>query len=143
MTAQSSERTGPSPHGTGLSCSIGIAPNKFLAKIASAWRKPDGLTVISPEAAGDFLRDLPVTRIPGVGRRMREELHLLGAVHIRDVLTRPREFWTEALGKRGNTLYDRAQGVDPSPVLPHVEAQYCSTENTFLEDTADPEILEH
>ncbi|MDO4768103.1 MAG: DNA polymerase IV [Pseudomonadota bacterium] len=128
---------------TGLSCSIGIAPNKFLAKIASAWRKPDGLTVISPEAAEDFLRDLPVTRIPGVGRRMREELHLLGAVRIRDVLTRPREFWTEALGKRGNTLYDRSLGVDPSPVVPYAEAQSCSAENTFVEDTADPQILEH
>jgi DNA polymerase-4 len=128
---------------TGLTCSIGIAPNKFLAKIASAWRKPDGLTIISPEAVDDFLRDLPVSKIPGVGRHTQEDLRLLQVSRIRDVTTRPRQFWIEALGKRGGILYDRAMGIDPTPVIPYMEAQSCSAENTFEEDTADRNFLEH
>lgn len=127
---------------TGLTCSVGVAPNKFLAKIASAWRKPDGLTIIAPETAGEFLHTLPVARIPGVGRRMWEELSLLGVILVRDVLARPKEFWINTMGKRGAMLHDRAMGIDPTPVIPQVEAQSCSAENTFLEDTADPEILE-
>lgn len=128
---------------TGLTCSIGIAPNKFLAKIASAWRKPDGLTIISPETVTDFLRDLPVSKIPGVGQHMQEELRLLQVTRIQDVLARPKKFWVEALGKRGGVLHDRAMGIDPTPVVPHIEAQSCSAENTFIEDTADQKFLEH
>lgn len=127
---------------TGLTCSIGIAPNKFLAKIASAWRKPDGLTIITPESMQDFLRDLPVNKIPGVGQHMQEELRRLHVTCIKDVLIRPRKFWLETLGKRGGILHDRAMGIDPTPVVPHVEAQSCSAENTFMEDTADQKFLE-
>ena len=126
---------------TGLTCSVGIAPNKFLAKIASDWNKPDGLTVIRPEDVPDFLRDLPVAKIPGVGTRMAGELAALHVATVRDVLARPREFWERSMGRRGAFLHDRASGIDESSVVPHTEPQSCSAENTLERDTLDREVL--
>ncbi len=126
---------------TGLTCSVGIAPNKFLAKIASDWNKPDGLTVIRPEDVRDFLQDLPVDKIPGVGRRMAAELAALDITTAQDVLARPREFWEKSMGRRGAFLHDRACGVDEAPVVPHTEPQSCSAENTLERDTLDREEL--
>ncbi|GAB6112605.1 DNA polymerase IV [Desulfomicrobium salsuginis] len=126
----------------GLTCSVGIAPNKFLAKIASDWNKPDGLTVIRPADVPAFLRDLPLSKIPGVGPRMLEELRNMGVAGIGDVLARPREFWVQRLGRRGSFLHDRALGIDESPVVPHGEAQSCSAENTLERDTLDRELLQ-
>jgi DNA polymerase-4 len=126
---------------TGLTCSVGIAPNKFLAKIASDWNKPDGLTVIRPEDVLDFLRDLPLAKIPGVGKRMAEELAALNVASVQDVLARPREFWERTMGRRGAFLHDRASGIDESPVVPHTEPQSCSAENTLERDTLDREVL--
>ena len=127
---------------TGLTCSVGIAPNKFLAKIASDWNKPDGLTVISPADVPAFLSDLPLGKIPGVGSRMLEELGRMGVVTVRDVLMLPRHVWEERLGRRGTFLHDRAQGIDASPVEPHSEPKSCSAENTLDSDTLDRELLE-
>lgn len=127
---------------TGLTCSVGIAPNKFLAKIASDWDKPDGLTVIRPADVPAFLRDLPLGKIPGVGPRMLEELRNMGVTGIGDVLAKPREFWVQRLGRRGSFLHDRALGIDESPVVPHYEAQSCSAENTLERDTLDRELLQ-
>lgn len=126
---------------TGLTCSIGMAPNKFLAKIASDWSKPDGLTIIRPEDVQGFLARLPLSKIPGVGARMQEELRRLGATMVPDVLARPREFWTGALGRRGAFLYDRAQGVDDSPVVTEHDPKSCSAEHTLGHDTQDRKLL--
>jgi DNA polymerase-4 len=127
---------------TGLTCSVGIAPNKFLAKIASDWNKPDGLTLILPDDVPAFLQALPLGKIPGVGKHMLEELHGMGVSSVPDVLARPRQYWIDALGKRGAFLHNRALGIDDSPVTPESEAQSCSAENTLDRDTLDRELLE-
>ncbi len=127
---------------TGLSCSIGVAPCKFLAKIASDWNKPNGLTIIEPETVAAFLSDLPVAKIPGVGKQLQEELRRMGVVVVPDVLRHSRVFWTERLGSRGGVLHDRARGIDPGVVCPDGEAKSCSAENTFDVDTLDRDELE-
>jgi DNA polymerase-4 len=126
---------------TGLSCSIGIAPNKFLAKVASAWKKPDGLTIIEPDAVFQFLAGLSLHHIPGVGQSFLEELGSLGVQTIPDILSQPKSYWAQVLGKRGADLYDRAQGIDHRPVLPKTDPLSCSAENTLEHDTLGLEML--
>lgn len=122
---------------TGLTCSVGLAPLKFLAKIASDMNKPDGVTVVRPDEVQAFLGALPVGKIPGVGPRAEETLRRMGVRMAGDMLARPREFWEQRLGERGGLLFDRAGGVDPSPVEPHGEPKSSSAEITLDEDTAD------
>lgn len=126
---------------TGLTCSVGLAPVKFLAKIASDMQKPQGLTVLAHEAVPGFLASLPVGKIPGVGPSMLKHLELLGVRHAGDVGRFPKTFWLEKMGKAGGVLFDRSQGVDPRPVEPYADPKSESAENTFAEDTADPEAL--
>ncbi len=126
---------------SGLTCSLGLAPVKFLAKIASDMKKPAGMVVLSHEDVPAFLQTLPVGKIPGVGKRMRESLDLLGVRHAADVLRFPKEFWLQRLGKAGDVLYDRAGGIDPRPVEPFTPPKSESAENTFAEDTKDREKL--
>jgi DNA polymerase-4 len=127
---------------TNLTCSVGIAPNKFLAKIASDWNKPDGLTCIRPTDVTAFLHDLPLGKIPGVGKQFQEELRRIGVTTIPHVLTHPRTYWSELMGKRGAFLHDRACGIDDSPVVPGSEPKSCSAENTLDRDTLDRTLLE-
>ena len=126
---------------TSLTCSIGIAPNKFLAKIASDFDKPDGLTVIEPEAVADFLAGLPVGKIPGVGKRTLEILEGVAVRTAGDVLKYPRSFWSARLGKGGESLFRKAQGIDTRPVVISEAAKSCSAEHTFEQDTDDRERL--
>ncbi len=128
---------------TGLTCSVGAAPVRFLAKIASDRDKPDGLFIIRPDEVAGFLETLPVGDIPGVGPRALETLRGLGVRFAADLLRHPESFWTERLGKWGAALYERAQGKDPSPVVPHTPAKSSSAENTFDRDTLDREELIH
>jgi len=127
---------------TNLTCSVGIAPNKFLAKIASDWNKPGGLTCIPPADVPAFLRDLPLGRIPGVGKQFQEELRRIGVTTIPHVLAHPRTYWSELMGKRGAFLHDRACGIDDSPVVPGSDPKSCSAENTLDRDTLDRTLLE-
>ncbi|ACU89906.1 DNA polymerase IV [Desulfomicrobium baculatum] len=127
---------------TNLTCSVGIAPNKFLAKIASDWNKPGGLTFIPPADVPAFLRDLPLGRIPGVGKQFQEELRRIGVTTIPHVLAHPRTYWNELMGKRGAFLHDRACGIDDSPVVPGSDPKSCSAENTLDRDTLDRTLLE-
>lgn len=127
---------------TNLTCSVGIAPNKFLAKIASDWNKPGGLTCIPPADVPAFLRDLPLGRIPGVGKQFQEELLRIGVTTIPHVLAHPRTYWSELMGKRGAFLHDRACGIDDSPVVPGSDPKSCSAENTLDRDTLDRTLLE-
>lgn len=122
---------------TGLTCSVGLAPVKFLAKIASDQNKPNGVTVIRPEAVRGFLDELPVGKIPGVGPKARETLKGWGVRTAGDMLARPREFWERRLGERGMALYDRACGVDPSEVVPGTAPKSSSAETTLAEDLTD------
>jgi DNA polymerase-4 len=126
---------------TGLSCSVGIAPVKFLAKIASDFDKPDGLTVVPPEGVASFLAGLPVGRIPGVGKRAQATLARLGIRVAGDILAYPPDFFERHLGKWGLELYERAHGRGSATVRPSREAKSVSAENTFEADTADREIL--
>ncbi|MFV0421994.1 DNA polymerase IV [Oleidesulfovibrio sp.] len=126
---------------TGLSCSVGVAPVKFLAKIASDVNKPDGLFVLPPEAVADFLAQLPVGSIPGVGKRFVDDLKALGIRTAGDVGRYPESFWQRRFGKGGISLFARAQGIDSRPVEPYTQAKSESAENTFEEDTDDKELL--
>jgi DNA polymerase-4 len=122
---------------TSLICSIGIAPNKFLAKIASDKDKPNGLFVLEPRKVESFLRGLPVGRLPGVGGKTEELLHKFGVMQVRDLMRFPTEFWEEKLGKVGLMLCQRALGVDPSPVVPFETPKSCGAEDTLARDTLD------
>jgi len=126
---------------TGLTCSVGAAPVRFLAKIASDVNKPDGVFIIHPDEIDDFLRDLPVSRVPGVGRKLVDILKRLGVRTCGDVLKKSREYWEQRLGRYGAVLHDRAQGIDPGGVEISGKAKSCSAENTFQEDTTDRNIL--
>jgi DNA polymerase-4 len=117
-----------------LTASAGVAPNKFLAKIASDWRKPDGLFVIQPEEVDQFLLPLPVGRLPGVGKVTEEKLkkfdtQTVGDLRKMDLSTLERHF-----GRCGLHLYEVARGVDNSEVIPDRRTQSVSAEDTFEHD---------
>ena len=126
---------------TGLTCSVGVAPVRFLAKIASDYHKPDGQTIIRSHEVRAFLDQLPVQKIPGVGGRTLEILNGLGVRLAGEVLKRPAEFWRQKLGERGQWLFELAQGRDDRPVTPFTPAKSSSAENTFARDTRDPDVL--
>lgn len=101
---------------TGLTCSIGIGPNKMIAKIASDYEKPNGLTVITPEEVEDFLRPLSIRAIPGIGVKAQEKLNRLGIQTIADAQEYPWEFFESSFGKHGFSMWERFRGIDSRPV---------------------------
>lgn len=125
----------------GLTCSVGVAPVKFLAKIASDINKPDGMYVLPPEEVASFVRGLPVGDIPGVGKAFLGDLNRLGVRTAGDVLRYSAAFWTERHGKMGGYLYQRAQGIDEREVEPWTPPKSESTETTFAKDTRDRDFL--
>lgn len=125
----------------GLTCSVGLAPVKFLAKIASDRNKPDGLTILFPEAVDAFLCTLPVSDIPGVGRTFLEKLQALGIRTCGEVRQRSQAFWERRFGKAGVALWQRAHGIDLRQVEPVTPPKSESAENTFDEDTRDRDVL--
>jgi DNA polymerase-4 len=117
-----------------LTASAGVAPNKFLAKIASDWRKPDGLFVIQPEEVDQFLLPLAVGRLPGVGKVTEEKLkkfdtQTVGDLRKLDLSTLERHF-----GRYGLRLYELARGADNSEVIPDRRTKSVSAEDTFEHD---------
>lgn len=127
---------------TGLTCSVGIAPNKFLAKICSDLNKPDGIYILLPADVPAFLKALVPYKIPGVGRRLAEELQSLNVRVIADVLRFSHSFWVERMGeKTADFLYARAQGLGSTNVVPHSDPKSSGAENTFEKDTDDREEL--
>ena len=126
---------------SGLTCSLGAAPVKFLAKITSELKKPAGISFLYHEDVPAFVERLPIGKIPGVGKQTLAVLEGLGVQRAGDMMRYPPEFWTRKLGKTGTVLFARAQGIDPRPVDPCVEAKSESAENTFREDTADATTL--
>ena len=107
----------------GLTCSIGIGPNKLVAKIASDFQKPDGLTVVRPEAVQAFLDPLPIRRIPGIGPKSEASLHERGIRTIAELRAVERTQLAEWFGKRGDEMAERARGISGSPVSQRVGAQ--------------------
>jgi DNA polymerase-4 len=124
-----------------LTCSVGVAPNKFLAKIASDVQKPDGLTLILPDQVKAFIDSLPVKKVPGVGKKMLHQLQLLGIRTLGDVQRLPEKSLTKHLGKFGKRLRALSSGSDDSRVTPHAPHKSISSERTLAADTRDAELL--
>src|SRR5713226_6070794 len=117
-----------------LTASAGVAPNKFLAKLASDWRKPDGLFVIQPEDVDAFLLPLPVGRLPGVGKVTEEKLAKLGITTVDDLRTLDLPLLEDHFGRYGLRLHELARGIDDSAVVPDRPTQSISVEDTFEHD---------
>ena len=117
-----------------LTASAGVAPNKFLAKIASDWRKPNGLFVIQPEEVDSFLWPLPVGRLPGVGKVMEKRLKGFEVRTVGDLRTIELAILEGRFGRYGVRLYDLARGIDESEVVPDRPTQSISAEDTFERD---------
>ena len=117
-----------------LTASAGVAPNKFLAKLASDWRKPDGLFVIRPEGIDAFLLPLPVGRLPGVGKVTGEKLGKLGIQTVRDLRSVDLPTLEHQFGSYGRRLHELAHGIDDSAVVPDRPTQSISVEDTFEQD---------
>jgi DNA polymerase-4 len=126
---------------TGLTCSIGIAPNKFLAKVASDMNKPDGLTTISGDEVDVFLSRLPVEKIPGVGKRTVENLRRNGIKKVGDLKRFSKHQLTRWFGRFGLRLHELASGRDDSEVAPEREIKSLSSEETLQSDTKDLSYL--
>ena len=127
----------------GLNASIGIASNKLLAKIASAYCKPNGMLWIAPGMEQRFLAPLPVRRIPGIGPKGEAELRRMGIKSVGDLARLPLELLEEAYGKWGVSLYRKARGISGSPVTSETEDPRSISRETTLEmDSADPIFLE-
>jgi DNA polymerase IV len=122
---------------TGLTASAGVAPNKFLAKIASAWRKPDGLTVIAPERVEHFLQKLPVDALWGVGPVTAARLRERGIERLVDVRTADEQVLREAVGSWTEWLRQLANGIDDRDVEPNRETKSSGSENTYAQDLID------
>ena len=122
---------------TGLTASAGVAPNKFLAKIASGWNKPDGLTVISPDRVEEFLQQLPVDALWGVGPVTAKKLRDAGILRLVDVRTADAELLRKTVGSLTEWLQQLAAGHDPRAVQPDRPAKSASSENTYATDLTD------
>lgn len=125
----------------GLTCSIGMAPIKFLAKICSDQNKPNGIFILRPEEMDAFLLNLKVEKLPGVGQAMRGSLQNFGIFTVAQLRELSREFMEQRYGKWGLELYARAHGIDPRPVRPNPPAKSESAESTFSRDIFDKKIL--
>jgi DNA polymerase IV len=117
-----------------LTASAGVAPNKFLAKIASDWRKPDGLFVIKPGDAVDFLTPLPVERLPGVGKVTARRLSEMNVRTVGDIRALDPSALQQRFGRYGMRLHELARGIDNSSVEPNRPTQSISAEDTFETD---------
>jgi DNA polymerase-4 len=112
----------------------GVAPNKFLAKIASDWKKPNGLFVIQPHEIQSFLLPLPVGRIPGVGQVTEARMKAVGITTVGDLYSMEISTLEHYFGRYGSRLYELARGVDDNPVVPNRSSKSISAEDTFEED---------
>jgi DNA polymerase-4 len=124
---------------THLTASAGVAPNKFLAKIASDWRKPDGIFVIKPHQVMRFLVTLPVRKIPGVGKATEAVLTEMGIATVGDLQQYDADGLVQRFGKWGTRLFELSRGIDESPVSPSRKRKSWSSENTFAKDVTREE----
>ncbi len=124
-----------------LVASVGVAPNKFLAKVASDLQKPDGFVIVQPDRVQEFLDPLPVERLWGVGKVAAATLHRLGVRTIAQLRGLPMNILAEHFGKSGQHLWQLAQGIDDRGVVPDREAKSISHETTFAADISDALVL--
>lgn len=125
----------------GLTISVGISYNKFLAKLASDWNKPNGIMVIDKEMMPDLLMPFPVSKIYGLGKKSVEKLNNMGIFIVKDLYEMPKEFYIEYLGKYGLEIYDRIRGIDNREVVPVRDRKSFGKETTLKSDTNDKEEL--
>jgi len=127
----------------GLTASVGLGPNKFIAKIASDLKKPDGFVVVTGQEVEKFLQDLPVSRLWGVGPKTELRLREMGFQTIGHVAAASRDSLVGSLGSLGEHLFQLSHGRDERPVQPNWEPKSIGTETTFEQDTDDREQLLH
>ncbi|MFA6354771.1 MAG: DNA polymerase IV [Candidatus Paceibacterota bacterium] len=120
-----------------LSSSVGIGPNKLIAKIASDYKKPDGLTIITPKDVQKFLDPLPIRKIPGLGPKTEIQLEKIGIKTIADLRKISEEKMSKDFGKWGSALFSHARGEDDSPVSNEREVKSIGEQETFEKDTRD------
>ena len=125
----------------GLTCSVGVAPGKFLAKVASDMDKPNGLTIIRPRDVDQFIRQLPVQKVPGVGKKTYLRLESMGIKNLGDVKKFPEKMLLDRLGKFGHRLIELSSGIDHSKVTPWSPHKSISSERTLSKDTRDKKVL--
>lgn len=126
-------------HETGLTASAGVAPCKFVAKIASDENKPDGICVITPDKLDDFVKGLPLGKIPGVGKVTVQKLHNLGLYSCADVRAYPLEQLVKRFGKFGPVIWNRSHGIDDRDLSLSRERKSVGVERTVAEDLASKE----
>jgi DNA polymerase-4 len=126
---------------TGLTASVGAAPNKFLAKLASDHGKPDGLVVVTADRVSEFLTPLPVGRIWGVGAKAEKRLHALGVHTVGQIADLSEQVLADHFGAMGRNIWQLAHGHDDRQVVPDREAKSISTETTFAQDIGNRETL--
>jgi DNA polymerase-4 len=119
-----------------------VAPNKFLAKLASDWKKPDGLFVIQPDEVDGFLISLPIGRVPGVGKVTEERLQKLKIKTVGELRSLEKEALEQKFGRFGLRLYGLARGIDTNEVVPNRPTKSISAEDTFEEDVLIAETEE-
>ena len=127
---------------TGLTASVGVAPNKLIAKIASDLGKPDGLTVVEPARVREVLDPLSVRRLPGLGRKTGAKVEEAGIHTLAELRSAPDAVLWPLFGRYTAWIRERASGVDERPVVPDAEEKSLSAEDTFEEDIADPSLLQ-
>ncbi|MFT3741128.1 MAG: DNA polymerase IV [Gammaproteobacteria bacterium] len=120
-----------------LTASAGVAPNKYLAKIASGWNKPNGIMVIPPQKVENFVTALPVTKLFGVGKVMTQKLHAIGLKTCQDLQKLTESELSATFGKLGRRLYEQCRGIDNRPVEPNRVRKSLSVERTFPQDAHD------
>jgi len=124
-----------------LTASVGIGPNKLVAKIASDLEKPNGFVVVPPKKVQPFLSPLPVSKLWGIGKKSEERLERLSIRTVGELAALPVETLQDNFGKWGSILWNHAHGIDESPVVPFREAKSISNEVTFEKDKKEPSIL--
>lgn len=127
---------------TGLTISIGISYNKFLAKLASDWNKPNGIKLITKDMIPDILKPLSIKKVYGIGKKSEKRLNNIGIFTIEDLLKLPKEYLVDFFGKYGNEIYDRIRGTDNRQVKPSRERKSIGREVTLREDTKDKKYLQ-
>jgi DNA polymerase IV len=125
----------------GLTASVGVAANKFVAKVASDLRKPDGLVIVEPGTEKQFLAPLPVGRLWGVGAKTEAVFHGIGLKTVGQIASLGREELIRLLGKSGESAWELAHGLDDRAVVPEEGYKSIGHETTFEVDTSDPEVL--
>jgi DNA polymerase IV (DinB-like DNA polymerase) len=125
----------------GLTCSAGIGPNKLVAKIASDWKKPDGLTIVTDDAVQAFLDPLPIRHLPGIGPKSEGVLQRRGIRTIADLRAVEPASLVEAFGKWGHEMHERARGISEDPVSDEWERKSVGEQETFEEDTLDADFV--